>query len=132
MMLQNDGRVLDLFGIELPIIQAPMAGSSTIEMAIAVTEAGGLGSIPSALLRAAQLRAALDAVRAATRRPINVNFFVTARRPTIRCGKRRGGNGSSRTTPKPGSRPLQQAPAVGRPHSAPRSAASWRTIVRKW
>jgi nitronate monooxygenase len=35
--------VLDLFGIELPIIQAPMAGATTPEMLIAVSEAGGLG-----------------------------------------------------------------------------------------
>jgi len=41
--------IVDLFGIELPIIQAPMAGASTPQMAIAVSEAGGLGSLPAAL-----------------------------------------------------------------------------------
>ena len=38
-------RVQDLLGIELPIIQAPMAGSAFAEMTIAVSEAGGLGSL---------------------------------------------------------------------------------------
>lgn len=75
MSAQDDRRLLDLFGIELPIIQAPMAGASTPEMVIAVSNAGGLGSLPSALYSEAQLRAALDVVRAGTDRPVNVNFF---------------------------------------------------------
>lgn len=43
-----DRRILDLLGIELPIIQAPMAGANGSAMAIAVSEAGGLGSLPCA------------------------------------------------------------------------------------
>jgi nitronate monooxygenase len=39
-----DRRLLDLFGIEVPIIQAPMAGPGTPELAIAVSDAGELGS----------------------------------------------------------------------------------------
>jgi nitronate monooxygenase len=70
-----DRRVLDLFGIELPIVQAPMATASTPEMAIAVSEAGGLGSLPCALLDLAQARAAMEQIRRATARPFNVNFF---------------------------------------------------------
>jgi nitronate monooxygenase len=70
-----DRRILDLFGIDLPILQAPMAGASTPEMAIAVSEAGGLGSLPCAQYDLAGARAALEQVRAATQRPINVNFF---------------------------------------------------------
>jgi nitronate monooxygenase len=70
-----DTRLLELLGIELPIIQAPMAGATTPEMVIAVSEAGGLGSLPSAQYSAGQLRQALDVVRAGTRRPMNVNFF---------------------------------------------------------
>lgn len=68
-------QLLDLFGIELPIIQGPMALASTPEMVIAVSEAGGLGSLAGAQYDAAGLRAAFDTVRAGTRRPINVNFF---------------------------------------------------------
>ncbi len=44
-------------------------------MVIAVSEAGGLGSLPSAQYSAEQLRAALDTIRAGTKKPINVNFF---------------------------------------------------------
>jgi nitronate monooxygenase len=44
-------------------------------MVIAVCEAGGLGSLPSALYTEADLRDALDQVRAGTKRPINLNFF---------------------------------------------------------
>ena len=81
MSAQTDTRLLDLFGIELPIIQAPMAGASTPEMAIAVSEAGGLGSLPSALYTSAELRQSLDAVRAGAQRPINVNFFCHTEPP---------------------------------------------------
>jgi nitronate monooxygenase len=68
-------RLLDLLGIDLPIIQGPMALATTPEMVIAVSEAGGLGSLAGAQYNEAGLRAALDEVRAGTRRPINVNFF---------------------------------------------------------
>ncbi|WFU07628.1 nitronate monooxygenase [Rhizobium sp. CB3090] len=71
-----DTRILDLFDINIPIIQAPMAGATTPEMVIAVSEAGGLGSLPSAQYNAEQLRTALDMIRAATKKPINVNFFA--------------------------------------------------------
>ncbi len=70
-----DRRILDLFGISVPILLGPLAGVGTPELAIAVSEAGGLGALPSALLSEAQLRAALDQIRAATDRPININFF---------------------------------------------------------
>ncbi|MGM4911635.1 NAD(P)H-dependent flavin oxidoreductase [Rhizobium sp. 768_B6_N1_8] len=72
----QDNRIIGLFGIELPIIQAPMAGATTPEMVIAASEAGGLGSLPAALLTIEQTRAALDQIRAATNKPINVNFFA--------------------------------------------------------
>ncbi len=71
-------RLLDLLGIDLPVIQGPMAGATTPAMVIAVSEAGGLGSLPAALYTEADLRKALDQVRAGTRRPINVNFFCHA------------------------------------------------------
>jgi len=68
-------RLLALLGVELPIIQGPMAVATTPEMVIAVSEAGGLGSLASAQYNEAGLRAALDKVRAGTKRPINLNFF---------------------------------------------------------
>jgi nitronate monooxygenase len=74
----QDRRFLDLVGIELPIVQAPMAGSVTSEMVIAVSEAGGLGSLPCAMLNPEQLRTELGIIRQRTSRPINVNFFCHA------------------------------------------------------
>jgi nitronate monooxygenase len=70
-----DGRIQDLFGIELPIIQAPMAGAVGSEMVIAVSEAGGLGSLPCAMLGPEQMRTELGIIRQRTSRPINLNFF---------------------------------------------------------
>jgi nitronate monooxygenase len=71
----HDRRILDLFGIELPILQAPMAGVSTPAMAIAVSEAGGLGALACAQLTLEQARTDLATIRQGTHRPINVNFF---------------------------------------------------------
>ena len=71
----SDRRLLDLFGIEIPVIQAPMAGAVGAEMVIAVAEAGGLGSLPCAMLAPEQVRTELGIIRQRTSRPINVNFF---------------------------------------------------------
>src|SRR6202140_1264229 len=70
-----NNRILKLFGIELPIIQAPMASCVFSEMVVAVSEAGGLGSLPCALLSVEQMRSELGAIRRQTSRPIHVNFF---------------------------------------------------------
>jgi nitronate monooxygenase len=70
-----DRRMLDLFGIEAPIILAPMAGPGTAALAIAVSEAGGLGSLPCAQLSGTEIRTAVEMIRRSTSRPINVNFF---------------------------------------------------------
>jgi nitronate monooxygenase len=64
-----------LFGIELPIVQAPMAGVQTSALAIAVSTAGGLGSLPCAMLSPDVMRREIAAIRAATTKPFNVNFF---------------------------------------------------------
>ncbi|MBO3277707.1 NAD(P)H-dependent flavin oxidoreductase [Pseudomonas schmalbachii] len=70
-----DNRIRDLLGIELPIVQAPMAGANGSALAIAVAEAGGLGSQPCALLNAEQIRVEVATFRAASRKPLNMNFF---------------------------------------------------------
>jgi nitronate monooxygenase len=70
-----DRRLLDLFGIEVPILQAPMAGAQGSALAIAVSEAGGLGALPCALLSAAQIRSELQIIRQRTDKPFNLNFF---------------------------------------------------------
>ena len=64
-----------LLGIELPIIQAPMAGAQGSALAVAVSDAGGLGSLPCAMLDVDGIRKELTAIRAQTSKPFNVNFF---------------------------------------------------------
>jgi nitronate monooxygenase len=64
-----------LLGIDYPIIQAPMAGVQGSALAIAVCNAGGLGSLPCAMLDADGIRKELTTIRAQTDRPFNVNFF---------------------------------------------------------
>lgn len=67
--------LLKRLGIELPIIQAPMAGAQGSELAIAVSNASGLGSLPCAMLTSDTLVQELDAMRSGTDRPYNLNFF---------------------------------------------------------
>ncbi len=64
-----------LLGIELPIIQAPMAGVQGNALAVAVSNAGGLGSLPCAMLGPDAMRNELEAIKAQTSKPFNVNFF---------------------------------------------------------
>ncbi|HEX3128162.1 MAG TPA: nitronate monooxygenase [Thermoanaerobaculia bacterium] len=68
----------ELFGISLPIIQAPMAGVQGSALAVAVSNAGGLGSLPCAMLGLDALRNELEAIQAQTTKPFNVNFFCHA------------------------------------------------------
>jgi nitronate monooxygenase len=77
-----DRCLLDLFSIEHPIVQAPMANSSDVELAVAVASAGGLGSLPAGSIDAEKLRTHIAAFRAgAPGKPVNINFF-THRPPT--------------------------------------------------
>ncbi|WP_423196405.1 MULTISPECIES: NAD(P)H-dependent flavin oxidoreductase [unclassified Cupriavidus] len=77
MAIHNDNqRIAQLFGIEFPVIQAPMAGATTPAMVIAASEAGALGSLPAALYSVEQFAAAMAEVRAGTARPVNANFFT--------------------------------------------------------
>src|SRR6476660_8179423 len=69
MALQN------LLGIEFPIIQAPMAGVQGHALAVAVSNAGGLGSLPCAMLSLDAMRDELAKIREKTSKPFNVNFF---------------------------------------------------------
>lgn len=67
--------IQDLLNIELPIIQAPMAGVQGSAMTVAVSNAGGLGSLPCAMLSLELMREELQAITAQTSKPYNVNFF---------------------------------------------------------
>jgi nitronate monooxygenase len=60
--------LLALLGTEFPLIQAPMAGVQGAALAIAVSDAGGLGSLPGAMLGRA-LQAELKAPAHGTSRP---------------------------------------------------------------
>jgi nitronate monooxygenase len=68
-------RLKELLGVELPIVQAPMAGVQGSALAVAVSKAGGLGSLPCAMLSPEALRKELVAITSQTSRPFNVNFF---------------------------------------------------------
>ena len=73
----RDRRLLDLFRIEHPILQAPMASAMDAELAIAVAKAGGLGALPAGMLNAEKLRAQVEQFRLATaNKPVNLNFFT--------------------------------------------------------
>jgi nitronate monooxygenase len=67
--------LLRILGTELPVIQAPMAGVQLGALAVAVSNSGGLGSLPCAMLTVEAMRKELTAIRAGTNKPYNVNFF---------------------------------------------------------
>jgi nitronate monooxygenase len=76
-MMWPDRRLLDLFGIEHPIVQAPMAGATDTALAIAVAQAGGLGSLPVGMLNSEQLLTQVTQFRdGAPGKPLNLNFFA--------------------------------------------------------
>jgi nitronate monooxygenase len=70
-----DRRLIELLKIEVPIVLAPMAGAMDWELAAAVSAAGGLGALPTALLDPAKLCAEVARFRARTDKPVNLNFF---------------------------------------------------------
>ena len=71
-----DRRLLDLFGIEHPIILAPMGGAMDWELTTAVAEAGGLGSLPCMMWTPEKVREEIGRIRARTKAPINLGFFT--------------------------------------------------------
>lgn len=70
-----DRRLLDLLNLEIPIIQAPMAGSDSVALARSVSSAGALGSLACALLSPEAVREAMRALRQDSLGPFNLNFF---------------------------------------------------------
>lgn len=77
-MTQTKTLLNHLLTLDFPLIQAPMAGAQDDRLAVAVAQAGGLGSIPSAMLTPDALAMQLSNFRAMTDRPVNVNFFAHA------------------------------------------------------
>ena len=70
-----DRRLIDLFGIEHPLVLAPMAGLGTVELAASVCAGGGLGSLGCVGLEPERVMQAVDKLRTLTNKPINTNFF---------------------------------------------------------
>ncbi|MGH8288413.1 MAG: NAD(P)H-dependent flavin oxidoreductase [Steroidobacteraceae bacterium] len=67
--------LLAMLGIDWPIVQAPMAGTSTPEMAAAVSNAGGLGSMGVGAMNVRAAEDAIRAFRARSSRSLNINVF---------------------------------------------------------
>ncbi len=93
--------------IELPIIQAPMAGVSTPEIASAVSNAGGLGSIGVGSVDSVTTRQMITAVGSMTVRPFNVNVFCNQPAVADVAGIRRGSPGSDRSSHATGEPPAR-------------------------
>ena len=107
-------------GIELPIIQAPMAGVQGSALAIAVSNAGGLGSLPCAMLEPGRPAPELAAIRARTAKPFNVNFFChVPPAPDARAG---GGLAGGRSHPYYEELGIDAARVAAAPARAPFSA----------
>lgn len=70
-----------LFGIELALIQAPMAGVQGSHLAVAVSNAGGLGSLPCAMLNLERMREEIIAIKSQSDKPYNLNFFCHVPQP---------------------------------------------------
>src|SRR6201987_4255106 len=70
-----DRRLIDLFKIEFPIVQAPMAGIMDADLVIAAAQGGALGSVPCAMLSVEKAREQVNIIRQRVTAPINMNFF---------------------------------------------------------
>jgi nitronate monooxygenase len=70
-----DRRFLDMVGCEHPIIQAPMAGASGVDLCVAAMTGGALGSLPCGMLSPDQVRTQVSEARARANGPLNLNFF---------------------------------------------------------
>ena len=79
--MRNTTSITRLFGIELPIIQAPMAGAQNHHMAIAVSNAGGLGSMACSMISRDEISKRLASFRSRCDKPINLNFFCHKEKP---------------------------------------------------
>jgi nitronate monooxygenase len=69
------GKLQQRLKLELPIIQAPMAGVQDSSLAIAVSNAGGLGTLPCAMYTPEQIHSELETIANNCDKPFNVNFF---------------------------------------------------------
>jgi nitronate monooxygenase len=75
--------LIDLFGIEHPIIQAPMAGASNAVLAAAVSNAGALGGFGGTDSTPDELREVIRAIRQKTSRPFVINLYLDRPEPYV-------------------------------------------------
>ena len=123
-----------LLGVELPIIQAPMAGVQGSALAIAVSNAGGLGSLPCAMLSLDALRSELAAITCADGQAVSTSTSSATRRPFPAPSARRpGGRHSPPTTRSSASTRVRSPRGADARRSAPRlptsSASSGPPVV---
>ena len=121
------------------LVQAPMAGSQNHALAAAVFKAGGLGSLPAAMLNAEQLHKELTAFQVAITTgaqshspwdpllPLNVNFFCHTPPQEMATRITRASRGSTNTECMPGKSlpPPNQPSRLGFSHSAVFKAQFW-------
>ena len=69
-------RICDILGIEYPIIQAGMGGFSDPPLVIAVSEAGGLGTLGAATYTADGLDKAIKEIRKGTKKPFAIDILL--------------------------------------------------------
>ncbi len=103
----------EFIGIELPIIQAPMAGVQGSALAVAVCSAGGVGSLPCAMLGPDGMRKELAAIISHTRGPFNVIFFCQVAHLNRILSEKQPGGACSHHIIK-SSRWIRRAPRPGR------------------
>ncbi|MDF0599817.1 nitronate monooxygenase [Psychromarinibacter sp. C21-152] len=73
-----DPRLCELFGIAHPILQSPMVGSDSPDLAAAVGAAGGLGAMGTGMLDGDAVTGMVERYRGLSNRPVNLNFFAHA------------------------------------------------------
>jgi nitronate monooxygenase len=86
LLMWPNTHLTDLLGNKHPIIQAPMAGSTTVELVTAVSNAGGIGSMGYSETPTKQIREDAAKIRKLTDKPFNLNFFahdVPSSRPDV-------------------------------------------------
>jgi nitronate monooxygenase len=120
-----DCRLIDLLGIEHPLVLAPMAGLGTVELAAAVCSGGGLGSLGCVGLQPEAVIQAVGKLRTLTGKPVNTNFFCHG---AARADRVRDANWRDRLTPYYNEFGLDLPLAAGQSEILPFDEALCRTV----
>ena len=120
-----DRRLVDLLGIEHPLVLAPMAGLGTVELAASVCAGGGLGSLGCVGLQPELVMKAVDKLRTLTGKPINTNFFCHS---VARADRAREANWRDRLAPYYNELGLDPSLAAGQSEILPFDDALCRVV----